>query len=187
MLPKATLIATVTLALLAVAIPIAPERSFGESVGLTVNGVFNLEEAIRQAEAIRNKHRQNLLNLQRNKHRQDLAQRNNYTLIHSPDYTLPPSTLPSSNHTQAVSPKLEKAGKRRALETRVGAITIGTPPQKFHVQFDSKSLSPVTLPSTILCSLTLSSWIVRSLGTLFFLYEQEVQEQEQVLPYLLSH
>jgi len=74
MFSKASLLTTVTLALLAAAFPVfPPKRNVGTTIPLRnranltgSDGVFDLGKALVATVATKNKHRQNLINLQRN-------------------------------------------------------------------------------------------------------------------------
>ena len=77
MFAKASLLATVTLAVLAAATPVAsPAKRENEGIAIPLrkrasltksNGVFDHDAAVAQLVATKNKHRQNLINLEKNK------------------------------------------------------------------------------------------------------------------------
>jgi cathepsin D len=77
MFAKASLLATVTLAVLAAASPVAsPAKRENGGIAIplrkrasltTPNGVFDHDAAVAQLVATKNKHRQNLINLEKNK------------------------------------------------------------------------------------------------------------------------
>ena len=79
MFAKASLLATVTLAVLASASPVTPPTKkstsgiaipFKKRTSLTTSeGVFDHDAAIAQLVTVKNKHRQNLINLEKNKGR----------------------------------------------------------------------------------------------------------------------
>lgn len=163
---------TITLALLAAAVPITPPRparpesSLSATVDHGGDGSFNREEAVRQYAQTKSKYRQNRINLQQNrKHHQHSkvikSQKDastvlringkqslsNQNLIDLTAHTLPlrpAPKLPATNHTAQVSKP--KTHRKRKTEPSIGTITIGTPPQPFQLEFDSKLLDSVASP-----------------------------------------
>ncbi|KAI0662190.1 acid protease [Cubamyces menziesii] len=138
---KATLITTVALALLSSATPITrDEPSVATGSGIRVplykrgslknaDGIFNYDKAVRELVKLKNKHRQNLINLERNVGRDAFPLGAEIKALAS----LPAHLL--GNGKRGAVPLTDQ---RDDLEW-TGPITIGTPGQNFTIDFDTGS------------------------------------------------
>ncbi|KAI8972259.1 protease [Trametes punicea] len=103
--------------------------SFGKRDGITTqDGWFNHKSAVQQVVRDRNKHRQNLINLERNMGREAFNEG--------------AEIKPVANYSQVAPPEkrqAEKLNDEGGDEYWSGPISIGTPAQKFLIDFDTGS------------------------------------------------
>ncbi|KAJ7610127.1 acid protease [Roridomyces roridus] len=144
MFNKSALLA-VTLALSAFAAP-ALEAAAPEGVAIpisrrsgltTPDGLFYHDKAILCNAATRNKHRQNLINLQKNKGTDALPQGARI---------LPLTSVPAEVQSRMEKRQSEKLTDEQNLEW-LGPISVGTPAQSFNIDFDTGS-ADLWLPSS---------------------------------------
>jgi cathepsin D len=171
MFAKASLLATVTLAVLASASPVTlPTKKSTSGIAIplkkrtsltTFEGVFDHDAAIAQLITVKNKHRQNLINLEKNKGKAAFKEVCSHRpSLFSADWFCfqgmeikPLATLPS-----AVEARMEKRQSESLTDEDqdtewAGKITIGTPAQSFLIDFDSACILPVSsLPITMTSS-----------------------------------
>jgi cathepsin D len=151
MLCKASLVVSLTLTLLTAAIPLdntprgvrIPLHRHRPHTRLTRrDGTFDLDRAIHHTVVVKNKHRQNLINLQRNLGKEAF----NHGAEIKDLAVLPPKL--NKRQSEPLTDELDDT-------EWAGTISVGTPAQEFLVDFDTGS-SDLWVPSSTCLSLTCS-------------------------------